>query len=198
MKKILFCVFIILIIIVIYFKNIDKKIYYFNITNEINENYSKLVKENSCNLEKFVNYKDKNIKIETIKNDINSNIVVNNFRIQNILVKADKIILNVGNDELKSIIILNSIDKIYEEIDNLLNKLNDLLITIRKYSKEDIYIVGFYLEDDKYYEIVNYMNIKLKDISKRNNVNYIKKTSNNLIKESVNIYEKISKNYCIK
>ena len=111
MKKILFCIFIILSILGIYFK--------YNIKETSTLCFSSRKK---CNF----NYLYKDTRIEDIINDIENNITINGKTILNILVKSKYIYIDLNNLYLNK----NS----YTNIDRLLS-------LIRKYTKEKIVVI---------------------------------------------------------
>ena len=91
--------------------------------------------------------------------------------IQNILIKSDLVIIEIGIDELYNSLNVNNK---YGYLDEMINKMEELISTIRKYCKEKIVLVGYYniggLDNLKY---VNYVNDKYKDISTKYNIMYI-------------------------
>ena len=111
MKKILFCIFIIISVLIIYFKC--------NIKETSTLCFSNVKK---CNYNYF--YKD--TRIEDILYDIDNNITINGKTILNILVKSKYIYIDLNNLYLNK----NS----YTNIDRLLS-------LIRKYTKEKIVVI---------------------------------------------------------
>ena len=111
MKKILFIIIIVSIVITIYvFKNKKSNIEFYIGNNEHN---------------KYVyNYID--TKIEDIIDDINDNILINDRYIQNILIKSNTIYFDLND------LVLNQ---------NSFNQIELLLSKIRLYSKEKIIII---------------------------------------------------------
>lgn len=133
MKKIIFAVIIISLIIVIYiFKNKDSNIEFF-LGNNVQNKY-------------VYNYLD--TKIEDIIDAIDDNIIINDRRIQNILIKSNIIYLDLND------LILNK---------NSFNQIEILLKKMRIYSKEKIIVI---LRNENDSIIANRMNnwiFKLKD-----------------------------------
>ena len=111
MKKILFCIFIIVSVIYIYFKFNTKE------TSTLCFSSSK-----KCNFNYF--YKD--TRLEDIIYDIDNNITINGKTILNILVKSKYIYIDLNNLYINK----NS----YKNIDKLFAR-------IRKYTKEKIIII---------------------------------------------------------
>ena len=111
MKKILFCIFIVLSILGIYFK--------FNIKETSTLCFSSNKK---CNF----NYLYRDTRIEDIINDIENNITINGKTILNILVKSKYIYIDLNNLYINKNSYIN-IDKLFS--------------TIRKYTKENIVVL---------------------------------------------------------
>ena len=196
MKKIILVLTIIcLITIFIYKKNIDNKIYYFNIMdNKYNfKTYNNLLKKDIKKIEKYVNYINYDYRVTDLIKDIEDNIYIKNKTIQNILIKADIITLSIGNNELNYKIKTNNIINFYDYIDDLVNDIEKLFKLIRIYSKEKIFLLGFYDELEIYQEQIDYLNIKLEDLCNRYGINFINLDNEFSYKENVNIYKKIKK-----
>lgn len=111
MKKIIFCVVITILIVLIYLFTNNKSDIMFYIGNNVNTKYV---------------YKYSDTRIEDIIDDIDDNIIINDKHIQNILVKANYIYLDLND------LFLNK-DSFYQ-IDLLLDKL-------RLYTKENIVVI---------------------------------------------------------
>lgn len=133
MKKIIFCIIIIISIIYIYiFKNKKSNIEFF-IGNNVHNKY-------------VYSYID--TKIEDIIDDIDDNIVINDRTIQNILIKSNNIYLDLNN------LILNK---------NSFNQIDILLKKIRLYSKEKIIVILRKDNKDSIDNKMNNWIFKLKD-----------------------------------
>ena len=183
MKKIIFTILVFFVIFIIYYFNIDKKIYYASIGdflavgvnnfNKIDNNYSNNIKKYyENNLSNYVNYSNlDDYRVMDLINDINYNktIKYNNkdYKLQNILIKANYITLSIGMND-----ILNKRDISYEYIDELLIDIENLFILIRKYNKDRVDYLSFYNIINNN-ELIDYTNNKLKKICKKNNINYI-------------------------
>lgn len=186
MKKILFALFIFVIVFLIYSFNINKKVYYlslgdylsYGINNNkiVNNTYSNNLREYyKDNLENYVNYSVlDDYRVMDLYNDIISNKKIKfenkEYNIQNLLIKANLITISIGmNDLLYKIEYSNNI---YDYTDELLNDIEKLLVLIRKYNKDKIYVLGFYnIIDDL--ELINYANLKLNKICNQNKVVYV-------------------------
>lgn len=186
MKKILFALFIFVIVFLIYSFNINKKVYYlslgdylsYGINNNkiVNNTYSNNLREYyKDNLENYVNYSVlDDYRVIDLYNDITSNKKIKfenkEYNIQNLLIKANLITISIGmNDLLYKIEYSNNI---YDYTDELLNDIEKLLVLIRKYNKDKIYVLGFYnIIDDL--ELINYANLKLNKICNQNKVVYV-------------------------
>lgn len=116
MKKILLLIFIVALIILIYVFANKKTNMLFSIGNETGD----------------INYNPDNYRVTDIIIDIENNINIDGFDIQNLLVRVTRI-----NIDLNSFITL----KDYPSVLTQLTDLETLLKLIRKYTKEEICIV---------------------------------------------------------
>lgn len=192
MKKIVFLVIIVLLTFIIYKFSQNNRKYYFSIKDN-NYEYSSLIKKNISELKKITVYEQEDIGITELIRNIKNNIKVDDKNIQNILVKADIITIDIGNNELDYQIKKDDINNLYYYIDKTLKRIEKLLKLIRIYSKEKIYVIGFYTESEYYSELIKYLNIKVEDICKKYSIVFIKRKG---INDSVNISKKIAKSYC--
>lgn len=184
-------------IFIIYIFNIDTKVYYFNIMdNKYNYNtYNVLLKNNINNLEKYVNIEnDNDYRITDLIRDINDNIEIDKKTLQNVLIKADVITLKIGENELEYKLKNTNLNEIYDYIDEFLRDMDNLLKLIRKYSKEKIFMIGFYNYNEYYDEIYAYINVRMRDLCDEYNINYIELNDEFDEQMNVNIYTKIIKN----
>ena len=196
MKKTILVIFIIcLITIFIYKNNLDNKLYYFNISDNKYkyETYNELLKKDIKKLEKYVNYENSDYRVIDLINDIEDNINIKDKTIQNILIKADIITLSIGNNELNYKMKTTKVVNFYNYIDELVNDIDKLFSLIRIYSKEKIFLLGFYTDNESYKEIISYLNIKLEDLCNKYKILFIKLDNEFKIEENVNIYKKIKK-----
>lgn len=139
MKRIIKVVIIFYLIIFIYNKYNYQKPLIFSIGNTINGNYV---------------YKYNNTRVTDIINDIKNNKKINNRNIQNILVKASTIYLDLNN-----LVNCSNYDCVYINSSDL----EELLIIMRKYSKERI-IIRLLSQENEY---TNYINEKVMILAKK-------------------------------
>lgn len=111
MKKILFCIIILILIIVISLKVNYKSNIIFSLGNNINSDYK---------------YYYNDTRIEDIIDDIDNNVLINERHIQNLLVKADFIYLDLNELTLNNQSII-TIEKLLEKI--------------RSYTKERLIVI---------------------------------------------------------
>ena len=174
MKKIIFTILVFIMLFLIYYFNISEKIYYASIGdhlsrginnfNKVDNNYSNNIKKSLKNkLDNYVNYSNmEDYRVMDLINDINYNktIMYNNkeYKLQNLLIKSNLITISIGMNDL---IYKRSLN--YDYIDQLLNDINDLLLLIRKYNKDEIYFLGFYNIINNL-DYIEYANDKLEKI----------------------------------
>ena len=148
MKKIIFLVFIFFIVFLIYYFNADEKTYYLSLGDYLsygidsfentNNGYSENIKNKyQNNLENYVNYSTyDDYRVMDLINDINYNktVVYNNkeYKLQNLLVKANLITVSIGMNDLIYKKNLN-----YDYVDSLIKDIEDLLTLIKKYNKDE-------------------------------------------------------------
>ena len=183
MKQIVFTILVFLIVFLIYCLNINKKIYYLSVGDYLSngidnfENskfgYSENIKEHyKKSLKNYVNYSNiDDYRVMDLINDINYNKTIryNNkeYRIQNLLVKANLITISIGMNDLIYKKNLN-----YDYIDNLLSDIDNLFIIVRKYNKDKIFFLGFYNIINNQ-ELIEYANKRLINICKKNEIYYV-------------------------
>ena len=197
MKKILVIGIIILSVFIIYLTTLDKKVYYLALGDEISlgltsngyyeknfTDYTKEYLEQKDKLEKYINeFSTQGYRITDIINDINNNKEIEDTKItiKNALIKADLITLSIGTNDIISKIEdtkkINKIDynNIKKNIETILEDLEKLLKEIREYCKEDIILIGIYIniDNEKCNEIILNANEQIKIISKEYNIKYI-------------------------
>ena len=183
MKKIVFTILVFFIVFLIYFFNLNKKIYYlsigdylsYGIDNYENSNfgYSENIKNKyKKNLQNYVNYSTlDDYRVMDLINDIkyNKSVIYKNkeYKMQNLLVKANLITISIGMNDL---IYKKNLD--YNYIDDLLSDIEKLLSLIREYNKDEIFFLGFYnVINNK--EFIEYTNKKILNACKKYNINYI-------------------------
>ncbi len=196
-KVVLALFLIVVLIFLIYTFNIKNDIFYFNVMDKKYDydTYNVLLNENLDNVQKYISYEQDDYRVTDLIRDINDNIIVNNRKIQNILIKADIITLMIGNNELNYKIKNIDMTELFEYSNSLLEDLDDLFKLVRKYSKEKIFFIGFYNSNEYYEELYRYLNLRIKDMCDSYNIVYIDRLMNFSSKENVNIYKKIIKKY---
>ena len=194
MRTIIISILVILSIFLIYITNLDRKVYYLDLS--IKDNYSKDIKKKLSNkLEKFVSgYTKKEYRTTDLLNDIIDNkkmrVKNKNIAIKNALIKADLITLRIGDNDIKYKVLTNS-DDLYDYADSMIDDIEKLIEIVREYSKEKIIYIG--LENTygyKYKKIIDYINSKIKEICDDYKICFvnpnIKKTIKNQIFTCIN------------
>lgn len=196
-KVVLTLFLIVVLIFLIYTFNIKNDIFYFNVMDKKYDydTYNVLLNENLDNVQKYISYEQDDYRVTDLIRDINDNIIVNNRKIQNILIKADIITLMIGNNELNYKIKNIDMTELFEYSNSLLEDLDDLFKLVRKYSKEKIFFIGFYNSNEYYEELYRYLNLRIKDMCDSYNIVYIDRLMDFSSEENVNIYKKIIKKY---
>ena len=98
----------------------------------------------------------------------------------------------MGDNELNYKIDTTEINELFSYCDTLISDIEKMFIMIRKYCKEDIYFIGFYnIHSDYYDEIYDYINLKVKDLSKNYNIKFIDVENLNEDKNNEKIYNDI-------
>ena len=189
MKKIIFLISCVFVVILIYVIKSDKKVLYF----EISDNFivgSESVKylSNKKLLEDHVYYKNiNNYRLIDIYNDIvnNKKIKFNNknYTINNLFIKSKYIVLNIGHNDL--MYMNKSTLEPLDYIDSFISDYEDILKSIRSISKEDIIIIFDYDLKEKY---CDYLYNKMKLLTTRYDANMVYKT------ELLNIIKDFTKN----
>lgn len=199
---ILFVIFI--VVFLIYKINKDEMVYYVNISDNKEESYSDNIENYLSSikkLEKYINdFSNDDYRVTDLIRDINDNKVIsNNQTIQNALIKADVLTLQMGNNELNYKASTQDISELFDYCDTLINDIDKLFALIRKYCKEDIYFLGFYNNNSDYYdEIYNYLNLKIADLSSNYDIKFIDIGNINEEEENIRISEIILDDYIIK
>ena len=195
MKKILFIFLIILFIFFIYFFTKDDKEYIFIFGDKVcqNNTYTNQIKKVKGNkIEKYINICQKEAKIRNYIDKIENNAKIkyqnNTYTMNNLLIKADTIIISIGIDELLS---YDQNSNMYVYIDEVLLDVEKLLELVRYYSKEQVYIYNYYGLKDKY---LNYLNRRLNNIANTHDINIIDISSISNTKLDNRDYEIITNN----
>lgn len=197
MKKILISSVVVLLIFVIYLMTIDKKVYYLTLGDELSVSTDEVVSfsdkvvrylNNNEKLEIFVNdFSKENYYIKDVINDIKENKKVTHenksISIKNALIKADLLTISIGMNDITSKINIKNINLssnysfLYNDIDEIVVDLDEMLKLIRSYCKEDIILLGLYypfnIQNQELVNIFLYGNNKFKDVADKYNVRYI-------------------------
>lgn len=178
-KPLLFLFLIIMLIFLIYKKTEDKEIYYLNIDLSNSNKYDKYI-INYKKLEKYVKYPNKdNYRTTDLIKDIKENKKIKNQTLTNALIKADILTIYIGINDINYKIGYTDKEEIYEYVDEMMDDVDNLLKIIRKYCKEKIYLISIKNEIGiSYNDMFNYINNRLKNISKRYNIKYLDINSN--------------------
>ena len=180
----------------IYIFNIDKKIYYVNITEEDVKynNYIKNKLNDSSKLEKYINYNNKNYRVTDLINDINNNKKIDNINIQNALIKADLLTIKIGANELNYKANSTNLTKLYEYTDEFIKDIEQLFTLLRKYDKEKIFFIGIYNSNSTYLdEVYKYINLKIQDLCMEYDIYYIENNNLKHDRENLKVGEKVLK-----
>ncbi len=196
MKKIIIGIIVVGLVFLIYLTTIDRKIYYLalgdslavgiNAYNEKSYGYTNQVSnyfKSKNKLEAFVKeFAKEGYRTTDLINDINSNkeLIIDNKSktIQNALIKADITTISIGSNDLLYHLTMDS-GKPYDKVDQIMNDINNLFKLVRTYSKEDIYVVGYYNLAPNYElkvkmeELLLYANQKLYNLCDEYNIKYV-------------------------
>ena len=186
MKKIIFTILVVIITFLIYFFNRSEKIYYLSLGdylsyginnfNNVNNSYSNNLKDYyKENLDNYVNYSNyDDYRVMDLINDINYNELVTyenkEYKLQNLLIKANLITLSIGMNDL--IYKSNFEIDLYEYTDQLLRDIDNLFKLIRKYNKDEIYFLSFYNVINNQ-NLIDYANTELEKICNKNKIKFV-------------------------
>ena len=197
MKKILFILITIFCVFIIYYVNLDKKIFILSIGDNLtlgidDSNYQKDI--NNCLGKRLKNNvifgNDGDYRIIDLLNDINNNkrFIYKNkeYLLDNVLIKADIIFISIGMNDLN----YNNNNN-YDYLDEVIRDLDTLLKLIRKYSKEDIYIFNYYNLNSN--ELTIYINKRLNNLVKKYDINILDISNINSIELNKDDYDIIEK-----
>lgn len=182
-KITMFILLIILFIFLIYASNKDNKIYYVNIDATNNMNYNRKIYKTlkrTKKLEKYINsFSKKDLRTTDLIYDIQTNKKIKNQTIQNALIKADILTLNIGVNDINYKIGHTSDTELYKYTDEVLKDIEKLFKLLRIYTKEKIYVIGYYNNSGvNYDDYFLYTNSRLKKISKKYNIEYVDPNKN--------------------
>lgn len=177
-KTILFLIIVSLLIFLIYLTNKDQEIYYVNIDATSGNKYNEIIKNHYLEkkkLEQYVNeFSKQDYRTTDLIRDIKDNKKINEKTIQNVLIKSDILVLNIGINDINYKIGNTNKEELYEFTDQVLLDIEELLKLVRIYSKEKIYFIGF--KNNKglsYNEYFSYTNKRLKSICDEYNIYFI-------------------------
>lgn len=172
MKKILFVIFTVVIIVLIYIFTVDRKVYYLSLGDSYYSQYIKNYFKEKEKLEKYVNnFSSDKDRITDIINKINTNSKSCEVYIKNSLVKADLITISTSMDDLY-LRIDGGFDDVYNYIDEFSNDLDKLFELIRIYSKEDIIFIGP-SSDRLNGDFTEYFNRRIIKVCQKNRIKYV-------------------------
>ena len=176
MKKIIFLIVVCILIFIIYILNVDKKILYLTLGNNLDVNINmevkKILEENNKYEDSILEFSNINYKTtDLIKDILNNKIIIKdnkNISLNNSLVKSELIVLNIGYYDYKDYLNNN----LFNNIDIIKNDMDTLLKEIRKITKEKVVLIGVKNDsiNDKYLEIINNV---YKKVCKDNNIYYL-------------------------
>lgn len=167
----------------IYLKTKDVSVYYVNFIDSklsFDTKYSsyivnKLKEEEK--LEEFIEFEYEDYRITDFTKAIrdNSYIYINDKKhtIQNALIKADLLTLNIGNNDIEYGLLKETEEDIYNYLDTLLLDLDTLLTEIKKYTKEQIMLIGYYDFEKAKEKYVEYFSLKVEKICNKIGIKYI-------------------------
>jgi len=195
-KKILFYVLICLLVFIIYFYCKSDKINYVVIGDSISESrnpYNEIIygytdyivdylKRNN-RFGSYVNFSSYRNTIQNVIDDIynNKQIFVNgeSYNIKRSLRESDLVTVTVGMADLYNELIINNNNVNYNNFDTLLEKMEKMLVDLKKYAKNDIIVMGLFnplkYSDDKnkFDNILIKLNNDYKKICERNGVYFV-------------------------
>ena len=189
MKKIIVVIFCVIAVFFIYIFTKDEEILYFKILDyQYNKEDRKVIKylDNKKLLEDFVIFENiNNYRVIDLINDIKNNTKINymnkEYNINNLLVKSELIVLDIGHNDF--LYYQSKDDGMYDYINEILNDFENLFILIRKNTKENIIMIFDYNIDIEYR---NYLYERLKIKAEKYNINVIK--ADKLLKYVKSIY----------
>ena len=88
------------------------------------------------------------------------------------LQEADILVVSIGTGEINSKLLGNTKDK-YAYVNKFIYDLKDLFKYLNKYSYKQIFFLGYDYLDNNKRDIINYLNMNVKKITKDNNICFI-------------------------
>ncbi len=192
MKKIVFMIFVVLMVILIYVANVDRKVYYLALGDSSKyiidskgnkvKGYSFYVQEylkEKKVLEKYVHeFALENERIPDLMNAINDNHSYKKITLKNSLIKADLVTLSVSIEDVFAKLSDQNINYagVYDYVDELILDLEKLFGLIREYCKENILFIGTYNpynNDSNAADVIYYINEKYKSACKKYDIKFV-------------------------
>ena len=196
MKKILISVVIIVSVFLIYLGFKDDKIYYVSLGDSLANGMNPYNSKDYGYTDYIQDYLKSNDKLEIyvegivnnnkrtidIINDIKDNKSVfvgdKSKTLQNVLIKADLITLSIGTNDLLNNLNLDidfSINDLYNKFEQVVSDYEILFTLLRQYSKEQIFIIGFYnfTKNDYFDDFFQYANNNLKKLASFYDIEFI-------------------------
>ena len=170
MKKTIFLLTVIFFIILIYFFTKPTNKNYLILGIDDNSQYiinkkHELIQNNVLGTYN-TKYLNKKYRIIDLINDINNKKEIENKTILNYIIKADYITLNIGYNDLNSLL---QDKNMYNDIDQILCDMELLFKLIRTYSKENVSILKITTSDS----MQNYVDSQLKRLCAKYNIDFI-------------------------
>lgn len=180
MKKILLILFLFLSCYIIYAKTYDDKKFYLAVGDGITAGYNDIIINYLDNLDVLKEYnnsfinKDYRIKdlIRVIKYNEEMNINNKSVSIHYLLKEADIITLSIGMNDIYYKL-NNNTKYIYSYVNEMVNDMEILLDSIKKYSCNKVIVLGYYNITNKNNDIFTYLNYKVKSLVETYGYDYI-------------------------
>ena len=124
------------------------------------------------------------LRIKDLLENIKNPSVYQEKNLPQAIKNANIITISIGSEELFAKLRSNnwktSNERLYEFIDEMIKELEILIDEIQKIKKTEIYVIGYYNplvcneeNETKLKSLFNYIDIKLKDLEKTKNINYV-------------------------
>lgn len=204
MKKIIFLIIIITLVLAIYILNEDNKVYYLALGDEItlNNDFSsdvtkylknKNIHENSITEFAKIGYRTTDL-INDIKNNRKETVDNKKIYIRNAIIKADLITISIGMNDF--IYYIDNNNLLSNNLINLKNDMDCLLKEIRFISKEKIILIGINKPkniDSKIDQTLKKINNIYSELAQKYNIKYLdiyNDEETNIINKKLLIYIK--------
>ena len=192
MKKILFLLIIFILVFLIYILNVDKKIYYLALGDDIaigRTSNGNIIASYTSSLNNYLienNYYEKDItafinfgyRTTDLLNDIINNKKLNidnkDIAIKHAIIKADIITVSIGQNDFLNY--LDDYDLLRQNIIKLRIDMDNLLKELRSISKEPIILIGIYnskINDLNIYKVLLELNSLYENTAKKYNITYL-------------------------